>query len=384
MAGLYDIQGMQNGVQAPPGLAELMGGPSAVTGGIAMQREADYRRNQAVQEQLNQMILEKNKRAEQEFLANADLRELEKQAGMETARATAKTIGRSKEAETGIKETEAQLKKGTVGSEIEAGNAKNRTEVINQNMKQAEQQVEDLYQRFGNRSDPAALAEAKKWLDDNKVPPTSKTYQTIMSSTSTDDLNARVKDTRDRMVNNIAAQRKMMEEAAKTDLENKGKLDVANATGSWHLAAARAYAEGRGKNETMGSMEAKNLQIAMGLGDKPESEWTQEERTAVEWAVRDAKKMWQKEQASDNPKLKSAYDMLAITKDPALKLRLEAQIKEEEAKFVSDLPAPVRKKWGGAQAPAGEKMITINGQQYIDLGNGKIKDPKTGRTGTVK
>lgn len=356
MPGPYDIQQGQFGVQPPPNLAQLLGGPSAVTGGLAMQQNADYRNNMEIQNAINAAIQSRNQSAEQDWSANSPVRDQERLAAMARARAEAANVENVKRAEAELKSNEAKKSTATLEGDISVGKAANETKLQEARMKQHEDTIEELYRNFGDAKSPTALADVQKWFDDKKIPPNDKLRQIVGGATSSADLQARVKSVRDRVVNSIASQRRMIEEKSKQDAAGYYDLERARIGAKATTDAAAISANARRDTAaserpmTESQMRAEQIKIAIGVGDKPESAWTPEERAAVDLLARDA--MVQEGQYLQRVIPSGVAEQATMTGklgDAARK-----QIDEAKRRYNSGLPPAVRRRMESADPNAGK------------------------------
>jgi len=333
--------------------------------------------------------MQKNQSSADEFGLNAPVRAVSREAEMAKARAERDTIEKLKAADLAIKEQSARKGAATEESDIEAAISGNRTKVDKDKFDQMERDVESAFRELDSFDGPDAMAKFEAWADKKGMPKNHPMRQQLGSATSGSDLKARIASARSKIVNNITMQREMIkqQEGKDADLarareEMASRERVAAGNNAATIKAASMRGDGADKPLTESQYRAQQDAIVNQIGNAPESQWTKEQQAAVEWRTRIAQDDFRKNMSQDEG-YKDAESVLASSKDANRRARADEFLNRKKGEFAMTLPPAVRFRWDVSDK-AKPKMITINGQQLEDLGDGRVRDPKTGKTGKIQ
>lgn len=245
MPGPYDVQQGQFSVQPPPNLGQLMGNsPSAITGGMAAQQQNNYQRNQNLENMINQMILEKNRKAAEEFNLDSEVRSTKRDSEIATNRAEAATIGRKKEGEAQKTSAEGALKQGTLATDIESGVSRNRANIDKNKLDQMERDVEKLNMALPTFEGPSGMTNFQDWAEKAGIDKNNPMRRYVEGATSGEDLQARAGKVINYAMQHLDHRRKLDLQREKIEGEGNFGLAREQTQGEYGLARQRLANEG--------------------------------------------------------------------------------------------------------------------------------------------
>jgi hypothetical protein len=363
-----------------------------------MQNQTRMRDMAELQKQASLMALAQNLQQMQEWQQNAPWREAERVAGIEKAMTTKDTYRRGQEAEIGAKELDLRKGKATETSDIAAKVAGNEQKISEASVAKAEAFANELGGSIDSWNPMNAVAEFNALADRHNMPANHPIRQRMAQARTPEQFKQMAKSLQQSLVNNIAQQRASSLQREKGDMDYRRAIDVANigANASRDAARIRAQADEDMWNKNPANAFARAEQILTSVPENLDMGQMDAKGQAV---LNQALQIYDRGLADKMAQVDKAIAQrrseMLIAVGGNLSERHEAALAAEK-KVMQDsvlkgAPGFYRRQRNiGTSAPAqtGNK-ITVQGMEYDVVerkadGSVRIRDPKTGRTGTVR
>lgn len=322
---------------------------SGPMGGMMLGRQMDdYRSKLGLAQLAQQMALQQQQAEMEEWKNESSVREAQRRAAIEEALATQKTIGRTKEADTRLKELGLRKGIATEDTDIASSRSKSMTQIHEDRVKQMESMVNELSSIAPSFKGPTGLAQFDAWAQKNGVSPQSPVYQMLSTSKTPEDFQVRLdllqKGLRDNLTQQRASELQAQKDAAAMEREH--------VQGSYRLKAA---ASGGERQKSAPVLQFELMQEVSALPPDP-TQWTPKDKQRLAQyqatVVSPALQKWQME-------VDNKINNLSLV-SPQLGAKADSQrnklIQEGTNQIISQQP-PAVQVYDKLQKPSGKRVI---------------------------